>query len=476
MDTMKKASRSTFRYRLKDMVVFLKNEILSGAYQPGEYLPSEKVLVEQFDLSNKSVRQGLDMLVSEGLIVKVNRVGSMVTEQAGKRALVTITLGCSPSIERDIILSQLLDDFHGQYPEIQVKTITVKSVTVTSTDYMSPVKEFLENNMIDVFTQNSIHFQELAEKGLTHMLEPIEPEEGIYPFLQDWFCKEGVCYAKPIIFTPIVLAYNRSHFMEEGVPEPDGGWTWDDAIRHAAKLSKPGERFGLYFYLMSEHRWPAFLLQGATVLDGGKGYTGLVESGMLDSIRLCKSIIRNRDIFPHYLSEGSYDVDELFLQGKVSMILTNYMTMNDLKYSSLDYDISPMPHMGELRSLISSIGVSINKNSEQKEAAKLLVDYLASPRAQNMIRNQTLSIPSIKAVAESRLEVPDSINRPSRYFLFREIPASFRSHTALGMSIRTFNAFRQILKKYWSDIIDEGAMVHLVDELLSSGLQSEMED
>jgi multiple sugar transport system substrate-binding protein len=466
MSSSEKGMRSMSRERLKEMVVVLRDQINSGKYAPGEYLPSEKEFVQQFNLSNKSVRKGLDQLVEEDLIVKVNRVGSKVKERHLQEDAITLTLGCSFSIERDIALSRLLEDFHAMHPDIVVKTITI-----TLTDYMSPVKEYLENGLIDVFTQNNLHFQELVEGGLTHLLEPVELQEAVYPFLKDMFLENGISYAQPIIFTPIVLAYNRIHFQERNVPEPDGSWTWEDVIRHAISLSIPGERYGLYFYLMSEFRWPSFLLQGISNPDSRHpGRVDLERHGMMEGIRLTKRIIQNDHIFPHYMSENSYDVDELFVQGKVSMILTNYLKMNDLKSSEIDFDISPFPHMGEPRSLTHAIGVSVNRSCKEKEAALKLANYLVSPRAQRMIRSQTFSIPTIKEIAEARNEPQTIPNTPSRYFLFKEIAASFRSHNELKLSVREFNALRQLLKKYWSDMIDEEQLIQMFNELMDSEL------
>lgn len=174
-------------------------------------------MVQQYGLSNKSVRKGLDELVAEGLIVKVNRVGSKVTEKSHESTVVT--LGVSSSIEKDILLSKLLDDFSELYPHIRVKIMTI-----TMTNYTSQIKSYLENGLIDVFTQNSLHFQELVESGALEMLEPLKAEKEIYPFLNDVFSYRALQYAVPIVFplsysriTELILAKRKSlNRMEAG--------------------------------------------------------------------------------------------------------------------------------------------------------------------------------------------------------------------------------------------------------------------
>src|SRR5690606_14286086 len=105
----------------------------------------------------------------------------------------------------------------------------------------------------------------------------------------------GIQLAKPLIFSPIILAYNRDHFIEADVPEPDGSWTWADTLQHASELTVPEKRHGIYFYLLSDNRWPAFLLQSGFIY--GKDdctVDGPARTRLLESIRLCKHIIHNR--------------------------------------------------------------------------------------------------------------------------------------------------------------------------------------
>lgn len=460
MEDRNKSGRNKFRSRLKFMIEQLRDHIIAGTYKPGEFLPSESELVQQYGLSNKSVRKGLDELVAEGLIVKVNRVGSKVTEK-GHEATV-VTLGVSSSIEKDLLLSRLLDDFNVLYPHIRVKILTI-----TMTDYTSQIESYLENGLIDVFTLNSLHFQELAERGALDMLEPLKTDREIYPFLNEVFRLGPLQYAAPVVFSPIVLAYNRAHFSEAQVPEPDGSWTWEDALEHAETLSKSASgRLGLYFIMVSALRWPVFLMQsGQDIGPDPSGKFSLEGSKLLESMRLCKRIIKAQDNYLGFLIEDNKDVMDLFSQGKVSMMLASYMSLNELKESPLDFDLSPAPFVQSPASMLHAIGVSMRKTDHV--AARLLVEYMASPRAQGIIRRGSNSLPAVRSLNESRLEVPDSINRPSRYPLYREIMATYSTRSRLNLSAEAFDVLGRLLKRYWSDLITEQELCEKVDELLS---------
>jgi len=64
-------------YRLEK---FLRDQILSGALKPGEAIPPESQLAQQFSTSRMTVRQALSRLVFEGLVVRQRGRGSFVAE------------------------------------------------------------------------------------------------------------------------------------------------------------------------------------------------------------------------------------------------------------------------------------------------------------------------------------------------------------------------------------------------------------
>jgi multiple sugar transport system substrate-binding protein len=451
-----RGSRRTFHARLEEMVDQLRNDIIGGKYVPGEYLPSETALVEQFQLSNKSVRRGLDTLVQEGLIVKIHRLGSMVTE-AATRAKITITMAYQPSIERDMVLSNLLAEFKVLHPSIRVKLVTVHSIDM--------IAEYLSSGSVDVCTMNHQHFQGLKEKGLLHILEQVEPKSETYRFLNDAFTLSGNLYVQPLIFSPVVLCYNKAHFMEAGLLEPDSNWTWQDAIDTAMKLTRTGKRHGLYFHILSVNRWPIFLLQSGTRFNrDNNGKLIIRGSRLLDGIRFSAKLIHNRTIFPQYYSENSDDVTRLFLEGKVSMIMINYMSLNELKHSSIEFDISPLPYMQLPSTLTVAIGAAVSKYSGEKEAAKQLVDFLASDSCQKRIRERSLSLPAWKPAAEYSPE-GDELKRPSRFPLFREILPTMHFHEELNLSRDEFFALLNELKLYWSNMIDEDELCERIEQI-----------
>jgi GntR family transcriptional regulator len=61
----------------------LRGNIVGGEWQPGDMIPPESELIERYQVSRTSVRQVLDMLVSEGMIERKLARGTFVTHPDG---------------------------------------------------------------------------------------------------------------------------------------------------------------------------------------------------------------------------------------------------------------------------------------------------------------------------------------------------------------------------------------------------------
>jgi GntR family transcriptional regulator len=63
----------------QQLYAILRENIISGGWKPGDLLPSEMELIEQFEVSRITVRQALELLVEEGLIYRRRGRGTFVS-------------------------------------------------------------------------------------------------------------------------------------------------------------------------------------------------------------------------------------------------------------------------------------------------------------------------------------------------------------------------------------------------------------
>lgn len=454
----KRPDRRTFEMRLTEMVNALRNDIEQGSYPPGAYLPSEKVLTKQFRLSGKSVAKGLDQLEAEGLIVKKHRIGSMVKRDFGKTPA-AIHLAVQHSVFRDADLASLLDDFAKRYPDIRVNVTPFEPA-----DHES-VADYAQAEQFDMILLSNRNFDDIVLQNRHDFLQPVEMAEGTYRFLHKVFALDGVGYAQPFICSPIVLCYNRRHFRDASIPEPDSDWTWSDLFEQAGKLSAFTGRYGFYFHYLSDNRWPIFLLQRGIRFGAEPAGTAAFCRDAAEAFSVIRESMQDNRVVPPFFSTNNTDVNMLFDQGKVSMMMTSYWGLNDLKQSALDFDIAPMPYFDDPVNLLLCVGLAICKHSKETEAAKVLADYLLSEEAQRKIKEHTLSIPAVKAAAEN-VPAAERLNRPSRFALYRELIPSYRLHRDLGLPNLGLEKIRERLKFFWPKLESAEEMRVKLEEML----------
>lgn len=92
--------------RLADTIVEqLETMILEGSFQPGERLPAERALAEQFGVSRPSLREAVQKLVAKGLLTSRQGGGTYVSESLGSSFSdpLIVLLEQHPDAQRDLL-------------------------------------------------------------------------------------------------------------------------------------------------------------------------------------------------------------------------------------------------------------------------------------------------------------------------------------------------------------------------------------
>ena len=446
---MAKPRRSTFQTRFKDMVAALRSEIENGIYKPGDYLPSELELTARFQLSKKSVRTALDVLLKEGLIAKVPRVGTQVLQ---KPSAIALRIAIYPTLHREAAMAELLQMFQEQNPGIRIEIITVHYANAET------LMNLLQFKLVDVIALHLKDFMHFKENGCLNLLAPQPKKPGAYPFLNELFSNGGESvYCQPFVFSPVIMCYNKAHFAERGVFEPDSGWDWR-MFREQLKLLKKEDRCSLYFSLASFNRWPIFFLQnGGRFLRDESGKTSVPEpEKTLGMLRMLRELIHEEGMFPLTMAFGQDEPEALFKQQKVSVIFTTYFGLNALKDADFRFDISQLPHGQTDSTLLLCTGIAISKETDHPEAARRLADFLTSDEVQSKLRKATFSLPANKRIAENeQTQIP---NKPARLELHRELVRSYATFEHMGLSMSEMLALGEGLRRYFSHLAADEEM------------------
>jgi multiple sugar transport system substrate-binding protein len=457
---MGKPSRSTFRTRLEEMVASLRHNIVTGKLQPGDYLPSELMLAEQYSLSKNSIRKGLNQLLAQEMIEKVPRVGTRVVG-AGLCEKLTLKFGYYSTLTMEANLLLLVDTFKQHNPHIELHMIPL-----SSSYFSQNMQEVMERDSLDVLTLNLQNYEAFTDTGaIEDILEPLQPREGVYSFLLRPFKALVICMCSHSRFHQLSCVTTKLISEEANLPEPDSSWNWDDVQRTALALSQKHERFGLFFHLQSINRWPLFLLQNKVVFERDEhGKLILDNEPFRESMRLSLQLFEGLNPESSYLSEQDSDCEMYFMQQKASMIVTSYYSLNHLRKAGFDYDIAPLPYSEEARTQLVMIGLALNKNSNHKQAAQALINFLLSDQTQLHIRRHTLSLPSVKTFAEWGGQ--EEISRPSRFMMYRDIIPTFRLYSDMNVTFRELETMRRIFKLYWARLDDFETVFRRLKEAL----------
>lgn len=462
----RKTKQSVWRTKLDEMISGIREEIEAGKLLSGEFLPSEMELADRYEISKHSVRKGLDVLVEQGYVRKIPRIGNKANLPGPKPECI-LRFGYYPSMMQQADLSGLISLFHERHPHIRVELIPIPF----KFDDLHLMKHYLESGMIDVAMFNHQSFSELQESdGNLRILEPLEPLPDLYPFLLPAFQKEERQYAIPFVFSPIVLAYNKDQFEEYDLPEPDSSWTWEDLLRVAKEITRDSNRVGFYYHALSDNRWPIFLLQsGEAPSDKEMSRFEFSRPGVREAIRMSRDVLYGQGL-TSFLSQSDLEAEEMFVSGKITMIMTTYFGLNRFRDAAFRFDIAPLPALRSSHTLNLVIGLSVSAKSASKEAARTLVEDLSSFDYQSLIRRRTLSIPALRKAAERGTDAENRPldSEPSRFPLYREIIRSFRLHSDMGLTGDVLKRMRSELKLYWAGVTDLDTCCRQLEEALSA--------
>lgn len=449
-------TRSEFQARMKHFIESIKEARDTGEFKAGTYLPSEMELAKRYHLSKLSIRKGLEQLVKEGVIEKIPRVGNRVLprETVGQQV---VRFACHSSLIKEAAVDELIERFEAANPDIKVEMIPFPFQ-----QYLEMIDHYVDHDLIDVLTMNFDQFMQFSKQDRIKLLEPQQPDPAVYDGIEEGFMHEGQLFAKAFIFSPIILCYNPEHFRSKQLPEPDQDWTWSDLLDAAKQLADQRERYGFYFHLLSQNRWPVFLLQN--------GYSYVRDKPdhserFLESMALCKTLISDQGVTMMQMADNDLQAEFLFMKEKASMIMTSYFNLNYLADSGVAYEISPLPYIHEPKSLRLAIAIGVMRQTPRKEAAQRFADFLTSYESQLYIRQHRLSIPAVKEAAEWKGQ--HACYQPKRYDCYEEMLPALSYYNELGISPNQMMQLRKELTLYWSDLYSERQLLDALHQILA---------
>ncbi|MCH1625382.1 ABC transporter substrate-binding protein [Ferdinandcohnia quinoae] len=271
-------------------------------------------------------------------------------------------------------------------------------------------------------------------------------KDNFYEALWNYNSQGGTTLGLPVGYTTHVVYYNKALFDEQGIEYPQSGWTWDDLIETAKKLTNKEKKISGFAFSgqPDPYDFEMFLWSnGASYVD---------KDGKLDGNVNSKKSIEVFEMFQNMLKDGYAIATEgsgstEMKSGKVAMFVNGAWSLGTLTEAGIDYGIVELPMFenGKNISILSSSGIAMSKDSKHKDAAfefmkfwtgeeanKERIEY-ELPVIKSLVEKEKIEEDPVKSVFYSMLEKSDGYT-----------PASFIVEDWSGVSENLSLVFEQI--------------------------------
>jgi multiple sugar transport system substrate-binding protein len=274
---------------------------------------------------------------------------------------------------------EMAKEFHAANPTIDVK-IEMVAWTALLQKLQTDISGNANADLSIIGTRWLLDFvhDDMAEP-LDGYISPEFRARFIGPFLQPGQI-DGKVFGLPIAASARAMFYNKKMLTAAGFP--DGPATWDDVTTAARKIKEAG---GAGFALQGKplevdvYWYYALWSYGGDVVGPDKKAAFDSPAG-LTALTLYKSLLDQgltEDAPTNYTRE---DLQNLFKQGRVGMVITAPFLINQIAKESpdLEYGIVPVPKGTTSSTYAVTDSVVMFRNSKVKPAAWKFLDFLFS--------------------------------------------------------------------------------------------------
>lgn len=264
----------------------------------------------------------------------------------------------------------------------------------------------------DVIMMSADWYGNRGRRGVFQDLRPFVQRDGLdvaqvlLPGIDSGYVwPNGFREGMPITGASLVVAFNKQLFEQAGIAYPRAGWTWDDYLDYARKLTH-GE--GLQRVYGAADHWAISTL--APHIFGGRIFNEDHTRVLADDPKVAKGIqffldmMKKDRVMPDAAASQAMPFDQRFYAGKAGMVFMatwDIPTYQQNIGKRFGWDVAPMPADPATHrpvTLIWTTGYAINAKAKDSEAAWRFVKFVSTdPRASEIAAR--IAIPSVREVA-----------------------------------------------------------------------------
>jgi multiple sugar transport system substrate-binding protein len=216
----------------------------------------------------------------------------------------------------------------------------------------------------------------------------------------------GNVYALPNEADATVIFYNKNEFKAAGVPFPTNGWTWNQMLADAAKLSKPSSN---HYGICERPDWQAEynpILKAFGVTGFTETAANLASAPAQKAWQLMIGPLQKGLAVPEsqLVAEGDNDCTPLFTSGEAAMSIEvrgNLPSVQSGVGSKFAYDVVPMPSIpGPSGTAVvptggGSVGWTLTSGVKNTPNALAFLKYLFSATGQAVAEKTFGVVPAV---------------------------------------------------------------------------------
>jgi multiple sugar transport system substrate-binding protein len=308
--------------------------------------------------------------------------------QATAQATAQATIALQFAFPDDAASARAAEGLIQAYSEAN-SAITIAPLPLPAADYSKQLLARIAAGGPDLFVGADAQAPALIDQNAVLDLRalladaPLAPGEFQPAALAPWQRGDAL-FGLPADVTPQVLFYNQDMFDAAGVAYPAIGWTWDDWLASAKKLTlSDGGKVSTYGTALTQ--WSAMVWgNGGELLTPDGKQTLLDQPAAAEGVQFAADMVNLHKVAPPPKDAGGPDPIKLFQEQGVAMMPGSSSLAATLRAANLPFKwaIAPLPAGKTPATPLSVSGLLISAQSQNQHAALGFAAWAVGPQGQ----------------------------------------------------------------------------------------------
>lgn len=293
-------------------------------------------------------------------------------------------------------------------------SVKIAAQPLPAKDYAAQLIARVDQSPPDLFVSADSQAPELIKLNALRDLQPLLPDARLTPndfqpaSLDPW--RQGsALYGLPAEVAPQVMFYNRDLFDAKSVPYPAPGWTWNDWLNTAQKLTVSADG-KVTSYGTALAGWSLMVWGSGGELLNPEGTRTLLDSPeAARGVQFAADMINVYHVAPPPPSAGGPDPLQLFKDQRAAMLPAPSGLAQSLLDAKLPFKwgMALLPAGATPVSPLSVTGLAVSARSSNPGAALAFASWMIGPDGSAIgARLQPFAAPSLRAIAPRPADVP----------------------------------------------------------------------